>query len=382
MQNTDTPKNRVIIIGGDHHNGLGLARIFGLNGKMVTAIVISNKKRSWMATSKFIETNKVFQTEKEAFDYILDTYSEEPLKPVLIPYSDGAAMELDLRLNQFKNNFFVPSINGEQGKVAALMDKNAQYKWAVDHGIKMAKSVIVDLNNIDYSIIETVFFPVILKPVVSALGDKRDIVICQNELEFSTALQNFKEKKYKKIFCQEFLNIEYEIVVVGYVLKNKDICFAAHRVIRRWPDKCGTNSFSLQITDENVLKKCESLLKKIQLFGYQGLVDVELFWVNGKLYLNEVNWRNSGGDFRSIEDGFYFAYWFYLLQLEKIEGFKWSPSINVYSMVEYADVRHVIKRKISLFSWFRNLKKCSNFALFSKKDLKPFFSKFWNTLFR
>lgn len=328
-----------------------------------------------MASSKYVASKAIFKTEKEAFDYLLKNFSNETDKPFLIPYSDGAAMELDLRLNQFKDIFYVPSINGEQGRIAALMNKDAQYKWACEHGIKMAQSAVIDVNA-KTPLSSRVKGRVILKPVVSALGDKRDIVICQNDIEFSTALQNFKEKKYEKVFCQEFLDIEYEIVVVGYVLRNKDICFVAHRVIRRWPDKCGTNSFSLQITDENVLEKCESLLKNIQLFDYQGLIDVELFWVNGELYLNEINWRNSGGDFRSIGDGFYFAYWFYLLQLGKIDEYKWSPSINIYSMVEYTDFRHVLKKSVFLRDWLANLISCQNFALFSKNDMKPFFMKF------
>lgn len=36
--------NKIITIGGEHHNGLGLARIFGLNNYEVHSLVVSEKK--------------------------------------------------------------------------------------------------------------------------------------------------------------------------------------------------------------------------------------------------------------------------------------------------------------------------------------------------
>lgn len=378
MQDIDIPQNRVIIIGGDHHNGLGLARIFGLNGKKVSAIIISNKKRSWMATSKFIEFHKIFKTEKEAFDYILENYSAEPLKPVLIPYSDGAAMELDIRLNQFKDCFYVPSINGEQGRIASLMDKDAQYKWALDHGIKMAESAVVELNKNYDDKIDELSYPVILKPAVSALGDKRDIVICENQADCFKFFSDLKNKGYRSIFCQKFLKIDYEIVIVGFIGENRKKSFVAHRVIRRWPENGGTNSFSSLITEKDVLLQCEKILDVVAKYGYQGTIDVEAFVVDGDIWLNEINWRNSGGVFRTLNNGFFYAF-SYFLDLFDVPVFmqEFDADRKTYSMVEYTDVRHVFMGKISLFHFLKDFCRCENFALFSSKDVKPFVFKFF-----
>ena len=124
----NNPDNKVIIIGGDHHNGLNLARIFGLNGKKVFAVVITDQAKSWMVKSKFIDGYSIFKTEKEGLDFVLEKFSSEPAKPFIIPYSDGAALELDLRLNEFKEKFFVPSINGKQGEIAGWRGGEGGYK--------------------------------------------------------------------------------------------------------------------------------------------------------------------------------------------------------------------------------------------------------------
>lgn len=380
MQDTKVPQNKVIIIGGDHHNGLGLARIFGSNGKRVTAIVISKKKYSWIATSKYIENHKIFKSEKEAFDHILSTYVNNPLKPLLIPYSDAAALELDCRLNEFKEKFIVPSINNEQGRIAAMMDKDAQYKWAVEHNIKMAQSLVFNVNDDIKLVAKTINFPIILKPIVSAQGSKFDINICNSEAELKQSINLLRQKNYEKILVQKYLSNRSELLIVGAIANN--YVFSVHRVIRRWPDPGGCGSFSKLIHDKDIIEKCSLIIKSVAEFGYKGLIDIETFFVDGNIYLNEINWRNSGGGFRAINDGFFYAFWWYKWVLTKSLLSEWKPCENSWSMVEYADVRHIFKLNLSPIRWFCNLIRCDNFALWNKNDLKPFFSKFIFAMFR
>lgn len=374
MQDTNIPQNRVIIIGGDHHNGLGLARIFGLNDTKITAIIISNKKHSWIATSKYVEAHKIFKSEKDAFDHILSTYVNEPLKPLLIPYSDAAALELDRRLNEFKEHFIVPSINNEQGQIVAMMNKDAQYKWASEHNIKMAQSLVFNVNDELSLITNIIDFPVILKPVVSAQGSKFDINICYSEAELKQSIDLLKQKKYENVLVQKYLSNRSEMLIVGAIAN--DYIFSVHQVIRRWPEPGGCGSFSKLICDKEVVEKCSLIIKSIAEFGYKGLIDVETFLVDGNIYLNEINWRNSGGGFRAITDKFFYAFWWYQWILTKTHLPLWTPCEKSYSMVEYADARHVLKLKISPIRWLYNLLECKNFALWDKRDLKPFFAKF------
>lgn len=375
MQDTDIPKNKVIIIGGDHHNGLGLARIFGINGKKVISVVISAKKRSWMATSKYVEHHVVCKTEKEGLDYILEKYSEETLKPFIIPYSDRAALELDLRLNQFKEKFYVPSINGEQGRIASLMDKDAQYKWAMEHGIKMAKSSTIDLNQFDFQ--KNDFeFPCILKPNCSVNGEKLDIVICQNQMDLQENLKILKEKGYTSIFLQDYLKIDYEIDAFGGIASCGKMSFFPHKIIRRWPQNTGTSSFTQVVVDDEVLSFGNTIISYLKSEGFQGLYDVEFFKIKNNFYLNEINFRNSGSGFRAISQCFFYAYdWFCnTLKGDNCEIVLSYPKKKLYTMTEYTDVRY-LRKGASLFGWIKDLMKSKSFALVKRSDMKPFFFK-------
>lgn len=370
-------KNIIIIVGGDHHNGLGLARIFGKHNCAVHSYVISDLKKSWIAKSKHIISSKIFSNEKLAFDDIIENYKDEKSLPFIIPYSDGAAYELDMRLDEFKHRFYVPSINQKQGMIASLMDKGKQYIFAQNNGIKMAKTALIDLNSVNFNEIESIPFPQILKPCISAYGDKKDISICYDINELKKSLDNFKEKQYNKILLQEYMKIDYEIVIVAAIMKN-DISFSANRVIRRHM-KGGTNSFSQTIVDDSVLEKCKKLLYKIKDLGFNGLIDVEAFIINGEIYLNEINWRNSGGVFRSIASGFDYPYWWIkdTIGISNHEMEKWKPINDEFSMTEHGDIRNVINKNITLFQWMKDRRKTNNFALKFKGDMKPVYYRYF-----
>jgi len=70
----------------------------------------------------------------------LREFRGEKIKPVLVPTSDGLAYEIDTRLDELKQYFFVPSINGKQGEITRLMDKKSQALWAHQLGLKTAKT--------------------------------------------------------------------------------------------------------------------------------------------------------------------------------------------------------------------------------------------------
>ena len=373
--------NIAVIIGGDHHNGLNLARILGRNSVEVHAIIISNKNYSFMAKSKYISHYRIFSHLNKALDYLTKEYSKESNKVVVFPYSDNTAQLIDSNFEQLKDDFIIQSIKSKQGLITKYMNKYEQYKLAKQFGIRITYSLFIDLENnsdIDYFNWK---YPCILKPVLSTDGNKLDIRICKNLKEAENAILELKSKQYKRIFYQEFIDFDYEVVLVGSIGYSTDnIFFTANRVIRNWPPQKGTSSFSTLCQDDNILKQSLSLLKKIQEIGYKGLIDVELFVKNGIIYLNEINWRNSGGDFRNLSSGFDYAYWWYCDAIGKKCVEKWTSPRESYSMVEFSDIRQVLTRRISFRKWLSDLKKCRNFSMYFKVDLKPFVYRIWYKL--
>lgn len=365
--------NKVIIIGGEHHNGLNLARIFGLNNVHVDVIIIGNKKASFIAKSKFVNKVYFFQTEEEALDYILLNYAHEKEKSFIIPYSDSAALSLDRRLNEFEN-FICPSIRGEVGAIANLMSKQQQYEFAKEHGIKMAQSEVLQLNSFNEKDLRNFSsYPYILKPNVSAMGKKSDIQVCSNTDVLEKILDSFCERGYSEVLVQEYLKVDYEALIVGTIYRNNPVNdFAVNKVIRKWPNDTGCGTYNHLIDNERIVQKCGALLDAIKDIGYCGPIDVEIFVVGDEIYLNELNLRNSGGDYKSLSQGFYYPYWWCKDYLGEPYDNTYEVSEDIYSITELADFNHVINKEIKYSVWKKQFKKAQNHALYFKGDMRPY----------
>lgn len=362
-------KYEVIIVGGDHHNGLGLARIFGINKIVVHSIVISDNKKSFLEKSKYVNDCYVYLDERTAFDKIIERFGKGRDHMFVIPYSDAAALELDSRLNEF-NGFMVPSINGQQGKISELMDKSKQYYFAKENSIRMAETITYyfakdnDISNL--------VFPCIVKPVISAEGDKRDIVICDKREQLEMELAKLKEKHYERVLIQEYLKIDYEIDVFGCILSNEPfICQIPTKTIRSWPTKGGTNSYSQILTDKEIVLKCESIIKCLKKIGFYGLYDIELFVVGDEVILNEINFRNSGDVYMGISQGYYYPYAWTEDYVGHSIGITASPEKESFTMTECADIRNVLVKNIKFRQWIKEYRKCEDFALKLRGDIVP-----------
>ena len=285
-------KNKVILIGGNHHNGLGLARSFGVNGiKPYGVIVGEGAEHGFVRKSKYWAKTWAIKSDDEIVEFLLNAFQNEKEKPVVIPYSDGAAEEIDLNLDRLKEHFLLPSIGGQQGKIAELMDKQKQVEFAQTYGIPMAKSCVVDLN--DIRLPEDMIYPCIVKPVVSAEGEKSDIRKCDTETQTVAYLQELREKGYHRFLVQEYLIYDTEYLMVGSI-SGQNQCWFNSKKIRVWPVVGGSSS-CLQVTSENNVQEFfDEVRNAFGQVGYDGIFDVEALRVGEKIYLNEINWRNSG----------------------------------------------------------------------------------------
>lgn len=369
-------QNVVYVVGGDHHNGLGLARIFGLNGVEVRCLVAGDCKKSFLRKSRYVSECKVFSTEKEAYNYLARLPRNKD-KAFIIPYSDAAALELDKRLDEFKNRYYVPSINNTQGEIARLMDKQNQYDFAKASGIRMAETVTANIKADEHHELDNMPFPCIIKPVISAEGHKRDIAICNSRKELDKVIAKYKELGYYRALVQEYLTIDYEIDVFGCILKQKPyICQIPTKTIRSWLPQGGTNSFSRIIINPKKVEGCKKIIEAIQKCGFYGLYDIELFVVNGKIVLNEINLRNSGDVYMGLAQKYYYPYAWYCDVLRKEVDILPNPKQADYTMTECADIRNVLAHNTKLRQWIRDYRKCKDYALYFKGDMGPALSRY------
>ena len=371
-------KNKVIIVGGDHHNGLGLARALGVNGVEVHCVVADTCKKSFLEKSKSVKSCAVFPTEKEAFDHVLSAFGREAEKPVIIPYSDGAAQELDMRLDEFSGQFFVPSIGGIQGQLASMMDKQKQHQFAQEHQIRMAQTTVVWMKSVTSELLDGIKIPCIIKPVLSAEGDKRDIAVCRSREDLEKQIELYRSKGYFRALVQEYLSIDYEIDVFGCIMKQEPgICLIPTHTLRAWPPEGGTNSFSKIITDPELVGKCKAIIERLRDSGFYGLYDMELFVCGSEIYLNEINYRNSGDVYMALSQGYYYPYAWVCDCVGLPVTIDDHPTSGDYTMTECADLRNAVFGPLSVMQWLKDFGKCKDYALKYKGDMKPAFSRYF-----
>lgn len=374
-------KNKVILIGGNHHNGLGLARSFGVNGiKPYGVIIGEGAEHGFVRKSKYWVKTWVIKSDDEIVEFLLSTFQNEKEKPVVIPYSDGAAEEIDLNLDRLKEYFLLPSIGGQQGKIAELMDKQKQVEFAQTYGIPMAKSCVVDLS--DIRLPEDMIYPCIVKPVVSAEGEKSDIRKCDTETQTVAYLQELRKKGYHRFLVQEYLIYDTEYLMVGSI-SGQNQCWFNSKKIRVWPVVGGSSS-CLQVTSENNVQEFfDEVRNAFGQVGYDGIFDVEALRVGEKIYLNEINWRNSGTIYSVFGSKVYYPVnWYYWkTENQSPENFiRTCLDDTVYTMDESLDLRHVACGNITLRQWLNDKKKARAFAIWDATDLKPTMVQYFHLL--
>ena len=172
-------KNNVIIIGADHHNTLAAIRCFGkltCNLQVLVHTSQADLEKVRISHSRYATSKTVCVSESpDAIVQWLRNRVEED-KQILFPCSDLAAYAIDMNYQELSSSYVIPGFKGAPGKVAHLMDKWEQSKFANENGLPMAKTWSLTNAN-DFSVPEDMVYPCIVKPEVSAFGNKGDIVI-------------------------------------------------------------------------------------------------------------------------------------------------------------------------------------------------------------
>lgn len=366
-------RNKVILVGGDHHNGLGLVRIFGRNEIFPYGIIVQEgEKSSFVAKSKYWSKVWVVKSESEILTLLKNEFQNEKEKPVVIPYSDGAASLVDTNLNELQKKYILPSMGNQQGEVYRLMDKETQTDFARQIGFDMLPTQIYSMDKIPE--LSPFDLPIILKPVRSTEGLKQDIRVCTTTEEYQKALTDFRQKLYQRVLVQTYLQNKKEYLIVGAIGRTSgNINFTTFENIREWPEGKGTGSYSKISEEKNVLEYSEKLLRTLQTKGFCGLIDIELLRdENQVIYINEINWRNSGRNFVDLYTRKDLPYLWYLDMIgNHIDFNKKDVMEKGYVMTEATDLRHVVYSDLSLMQWLKDWGRTNSFALWYWPDLKP-----------
>ena len=182
-------------------------------------------------------------------------------------------------------------IVSEYELVEMCFDKYAMVQFLEKNGFKTIKSYIkkeefyrdVELSKIDY--------PVFVKPIKGSASINISKVTSVEEIELAF-------KKHDQMMIQEFMDgVEYGADVYIDIISSEPVAiFTKEKVVMR----AGETDKSISVKDETLFKLINDFVKTA---GFKGMIDIDIFKVEDKYYISEVNPRFGGGYPHAYESG-------------------------------------------------------------------------------
>lgn len=372
---------QIIVVGISHHNTLGVIRALGRKGLSSQLHLVLIGERDYISCSKYVAKERLYRIPADStlvntLDVLNIGSKENPA--IVICCSDSSISTLDASRSLLQERYILPSASLEYGGVHRLMGKDKQAAIATEVGLRIPISRIFELDDTSFNnaIAQWNSFPCILKPIDSVQGHKSDIHICQNK---ESMLSDLKASTCRKFIAQEFIDKDFEFQLIGCSLNGgEDIVIPGYTRILRQPDNTNTGFLHYSpISNPEMdysLAGVRSFLKKI---AYSGLFSVEfLRGKDGVDYFMEINMRNDGNAICVTDAGMNLPYIWYAYNAGEDYLTEKSHSVqSLYCMPEFDDVVFVLKGKLSLFKWFKDLRMTTSFMEYAKDDKKPFYKK-------
>ncbi len=372
--------NKVIIIGADHHNTLAVVRNLGSIGCDIEILIHENKDLEDICLSKSkYAKNRTFVVapqENKVLDWLLN-HAEKKEKTVIFPCSDFATYIVDSNYNALKEKFIVPGFVNAPGRVAFLMDKMEQKKFADKYQIPMAKTWSIQCGTNELNI-NDISIPCIIKPEISATGSKDDILICKTKEELRKGLKVFSQKRYKNVLVQQFLIKKYEVCSYGCILSERQSALKQHfaggyiKKTREYPINGGGSLTKAQFICEKDIDKLNlKVINELYENGYRGQYDIEFLVCENGVYLNEINFRHSGNGYALIQNGVNAPYYWCLdaLGLPLPKEAAVSVEIGKTLMDDISDLRHRKEFGIGFLAWVGEFLKTDAHSIVDIKDV-------------
>ncbi len=364
--------NKIIVIGGIHHNTLGVVRSLGKAGLTDNIILLNvSLNDSFVGKSKYVRKENVYrvQDEKDIVDKVYCIAITQKEKPVIICCGDSFINVIDDAYDFLAPYCILPTA-GEQSRISYFLDKEIQCTLAEKCGLKVPLHFLLrDRNKLDLTQLP---YPCIVKPMNSIVGQKSDIVICSTKKDLENYLS---DKKSYSLHLEEYIVKTMEFQLIGCSLEQK-IIIPGYTIIIRQPNNTNTGYLKyLPIQDGVVpvtlIEKVEKFIREI---GYKGLFSVEFIRdAVGNDYFLEINMRNDGNAYCVQCAGVNLPNIWYKYAANPQAEIKESVVFErpIYLMPEFNDIRNIFK--VGVMQWMRECFTADTHTIFDKYDLAPFF---------
>ncbi len=226
---------------------------------------------------------------EEYLDVVLSICKENNIKAVL-SLIDPELSLLAKYKQQFLNIGTTPIISDYE-VVEMCFNKYAMYQFLIQHGFKAVRSYVdkeVFYKDVEAGVIN---YPVIVKPVKGSASININKALSQEEIELLFS-------RFDNLMIQELMDgVEYGADVYVDMVSNKPVAIFTKVKIKM---RAGETDKSVSIKDEKLFSLIKSFVVKA---GLKGIIDIDLFKVNGDYYISEVNPRFGGGYPHAYECG-------------------------------------------------------------------------------
>lgn len=367
-------EENIIIIGGLHHNTLGVIRSLGEDeikpNNMIIVLIGKNiNKKNIISKSKYTSEENIayLESDSEIVSWMLE-HKQKMKSSCVICCSDGSAEEVIKNQKLLKDYYLIPGLNMN---VEQLMDKSVQNEIANKVGMNIPKNIIVSIDQF----FEWNLFPCITKPIKSVEGGgKADIHIINTNDELKEVLPTISAKH---IEIQQYVDKEIEYQLIGCSLNaGETIIIPGFTTILRQPPNTNTGYLKYSpISKLNYDKKAvEDFIKEI---GYSGLFSVEFIRdKQGIDYFLEINMRNDGNAYCVKCAGVNLPFiWCASLLGKDITKLKKDISKSVYFIPDFIDAKMGIE-SVGFIKWVYQFFAAKSHSLYSVRDMKPFLFTF------
>lgn len=253
----------------------------------VTATDCSELAPALYEADKYYITKRI--NEEGYLESILDICVKEKID-TLFTLIDPEISLISENIEKFKEIGVTPIVSDYE-KVEMCFDKFKMYEFLKENGFNTAKSYIdkeefykdLDLNKIQ--------FPVFVKPVKGSASLNINKVTNKEELEIIW-------NQSTDLMIQEFMNGQ-ELgadVYIDMISLEPVAIFTKNKIKMR----AGETDKAVSVKDEKLFELIVEFVKKA---GFKGIIDIDIFIVNGEYYISEVNPRFGGGYPHAYECG-------------------------------------------------------------------------------
>lgn len=374
--------NQAVVLGSNYYIGLSIIRCLGRENIEIIAMDYQVEK-TYGAKSKYLSKQFIvphYKKKKELLDYLIEYGKKQTVKPVLYPTADAYVAFMDKYLNPLKEFYLMPMT--EEGLWTKLMDKDMLRSLCLQHDVLIPETIIPE--ELDWSTFDDLIgFPCLLKPSESPafVGHyRKKMFVCEDKKSLELAIETTKRDGFHMLIQRMIIGPDSNVCTYDAYLNHESN--VTHSItcqkLRQFPIHFGASCYTIQRYIPEIEEIGQNFLEAV---GYKGFAEIEFKKDNRnqKYYLIEVNTRTTTLNEMLNEVGVNFP----LAAYKDLTGDELSPiivkdSTDIAFRYHIEDLissfKYMKLKELSFQDYISSLRRSKVYAIWSKYDIKPYFS--------